>query len=52
MDTKQSPTKLGLSFGEIDCLEVFATHFNPNNSLLFYNDSLFCPSLKYQTDPT
>ena len=21
-------------------------------SLLFYNDSLFCPSLKYQTDPT
>ena len=34
MDTKQSPTNLGLSFGGINCLVVFPTHFNPNNSLL------------------
>ena len=34
MDTKQSPTNLRLSFGRINCLVVFPTHFNPNNSLL------------------
>ena len=34
MDTKQSPTNLGLSFGVVNCLVVFPTHFNPNNSLL------------------
>ena len=34
MDIKQSPTNLGLSFRVVNCLEVFLTHFNPNNSLL------------------
>ena len=37
MVTKQSPTNLGLSFifgGGVNCLVVFPTHFNPNNSLL------------------
>ena len=40
MDTKQSPTNLGLSLflggggGKVNCLEVFSTHFNLNNSLL------------------
>ena len=34
MDTKQSPSNLGLSFGVINCLVVFPTHFNPNNFLL------------------
>ena len=34
MDTKQSPTNLGLSFGGVSSLVVFPTHFNPNNSLL------------------
>ena len=33
MDTKQSPTNLGLSFGGVNCLVVFPTH-NPNSSLL------------------
>ena len=36
-DTKQSPTNVGLSFsfggGVLNCLVVFPTHFNPNNSL-------------------
>ena len=36
MDTKQSPTNLGLSFGGANCLVVFPTHFNPNNSLLIF----------------
>ena len=27
MDTKQSPTYLGLSFGGVNCLVVFPTHF-------------------------
>ena len=36
MDTKQSPTSLGLSFrggvgGGFNCLVVFPAHFNPNN---------------------
>ena len=34
MDTKQSPTNLGLSFGGINCLVVFPTHFNLNNNFL------------------
>ena len=34
MDTKQSPTNLGLSFAMVNDLVVFPTHFNPNNSLL------------------
>ena len=34
MDTKQSPTNLGLPFEGINCLVVFPTHFNPNKSLL------------------
>ena len=34
MDTKQSPANLELSFGGINFLAVFPTHFNPNNSLL------------------
>ena len=34
MDTKQSPTNLGLSFGVVNCLVVFPTHFNLTNSLL------------------
>ena len=39
MYTKQSPTNLGLPFGfggkrGGNCLVVFATHFNYNNSLL------------------
>ena len=29
-DTKQSASNLGLSFGVVNCLEVFPTHFNPN----------------------
>ena len=33
MDTKQSPTNLGYSWG-VNCLVVFPTPFNPNNSLL------------------
>ena len=28
------PYNLGLSFGEVKCLVVFPTRFNPNNSLL------------------
>ena len=46
----ESPTNLGLSFGLVNCLVVFPTHFNPNNSplislqisLLF----LFTPALR------
>ena len=37
MDTKQSPTNQGLSFGRgggVNCLVVFPTHFITNNSLL------------------
>ena len=34
MVTKQSPTNQGLFFGGINCLVVFPTHFNPNNSFL------------------
>ena len=38
MDTKQSPTKLWLSFGwgggGVNCLIVFPTHFNANKFLL------------------
>ena len=34
MDTNQCPTNLGLSFGGLNCLVVFPTHFNPSNSLL------------------
>ena len=34
MDTKQSATNLGLSFGVVNCLVVFSTHFNPNKSPL------------------
>ena len=34
MDTKQSPANLELSFGGINFLAVFPTHFNTNNSLL------------------
>ena len=34
MDTKQSPTNLGLSCAVVNCLVVFPTQFNPNNSLL------------------
>ena len=34
MDTKQSPTNLRFSFGVVNCLVVFPTHFNQNNSLL------------------
>ena len=34
MDTKQSPNNPGLSFGVVNCLVVFPTHFNPNNFLL------------------
>ena len=30
MDTKQSPTNLGLSFGVVNCLLVFPTNFNRN----------------------
>ena len=33
MDTKQSPTNLELSFGVVNCLVVFPTHFNPNKSV-------------------
>ena len=33
-DTKQSATNLGLSFGVVNCLVVFPTHFSPNNSLI------------------
>ena len=39
MDTKQSPTSWGSLFfggggrGVVNCLVVFPTHFNPNNSL-------------------
>ena len=34
MNTKQFPANLGLSFAGVNCLVVFPTHFNPNNSLL------------------
>ena len=34
IDGYQPPTDLGLSFGVVNCLVVFPTHFNPNNSLL------------------
>ena len=34
MDTNQCPTNLGLSFGGLNCLVVFPTHFNPSTSLL------------------
>ena len=33
-DTKQSPTNLALFFEGVNCLVVFPTHFNLNNSLL------------------
>ena len=41
MDTKQSPTNLGLSFGVVNCLVVLPTHFNPNNSFLIILQSDF-----------
>ena len=33
-DTKQSPTIMGLFIEGVNCLIVFPTHFNLNNSLL------------------
>ena len=47
MDTKQSPTNLGLSFGGVNCLVVFTTHFNPDNSLLI----LLQNSLLFRCNP-
>ena len=53
MDTKQSPTNLGLSFffggggGGINCLVVFPTHFNPNNFLLILLQIYFTPIQVY-----
>ena len=47
MDTKQSPTNLGLSFGVVNCLVVFPTHFNPSNFLLILLQILLlfmCPT--------
>ena len=35
VEVKQSPTNVGLSFrlgGGVNCLAMFPTHFNPNNS--------------------
>ena len=42
MDTKKSPSNLGLSFAGVNCLVVFPTHLNPNN-FLFYITSNFTP---------
>ena len=47
MDIKQSPTNLVLSSffggGRVNCLVVFPTHFNLNNSLLIKTASDFSP---------
>ena len=55
MYIEQFPTNLGLSYGwgVVNCLVVFPTHFNPNNSLLIlFQISLlfmFIPALKIYT---
>ena len=38
MGTKQSPANLELSFGVVNCLEEFSTHFNPNNFFYITSD--------------
>ena len=44
MGTKQSPSNLVfLGEGGVNCLVVFPTHFNPNNSLLILLTSNFTP---------
>ena len=40
MDTKQSHTNLGLSFGEVNCLAVFQAHVNPNIPFEYYRSNL------------
>ena len=54
MDTKQSPTNLGLSLGGVNCLVVFPTHLNPNNFLLILLQIsllLSVPCLKIAVEP-
>ena len=50
MDTKQSATNLGLSFGVVNCLVVFPTYFNPNKSpLILLQISLLFRSVRINT---